>query len=130
MRTLRLTGLIVFFAAVFLTFVGSNQLISDRTLDEEGPAKEMTVGEPINAAVPTDGTAQSTAIAVNNTLETAAEATGRSGKGAKSKSRSFRSSSAESAVWRDHKGGKWVVETNWDGEKWVTKRVYYPNNEP
>lgn len=129
MRTLRLTGLIVFFAAVFLTFVGSNQLISDRTLDKEGTAKDMTVGDPINAAVPTDGTAPNTGIAVNDTLETAAEATSTAGKGTKSKSKSFRNSTAESAVWRDHKGGKWVVVTSWDGEKWVTKRVYYPNKD-
>lgn len=117
---MRLTGLVVFVAAVFLTFVGSNQLITDNTNDETTRPPEPAA----NIAVEPD---------INITPEIAPEAPAESaaapGKSAKPKPRSARRSGPEYNVWQDHKGGKWVMETKWDGSKWMTKRVYYPSNK-
>ena len=128
MRIMRVTGLVVFVAAVFLTFVGSNQLISEKSNGEAQNQMESAVVMGTNATIPGDNTAQNPG-AEDSAESGAAEAATSGKQGARSKSRSSRRNSSQFGVWENHNGGKWVVETKWDGEKWVTKRVYYPSNK-
>jgi hypothetical protein len=120
MRVIRLTGLVVFVAAVFLTFAGSNQLITDNSNDEmvrPGEAVVNTSAEP------------ATNVTGETSAETPAVSSSEAGRISKSKPRTNRKNGSDYGVWQDHKGGKWVVETRWDGEKWVSKRVYHPSNK-
>lgn len=128
MRIMRVTGLVVFVAAVFLTFVGSNQLISEKSNGEAQNQTESAVITGTDASIPSDNTTQNPG-AEDRAESDAAETAAIGKQGARSKSRSSRRNSSQFGVWENHNGGKWVVETKWDGEKWVTKRVYYPSNK-
>jgi len=127
MKILRLTGLVVFVGAVFLTFVGTNQLISHRTKDESEALKSSDPDEV------SDTTDAANAFAANADIGIVEESTDEPapglGRTPRAKLKGSRRNGSEYGVWRDYKGGKWVVETKWDGEKWATKRVYYPANK-
>ena len=120
MRVMRLTSLVVFVAAVFLTFVGSNQLITNTTKNEPARPAESAANISIEP---------NSNITADNAPEMPTESAAAPGKSAKPKRRSARRNGPEYNVWQDHNGGKWVMESKWDGEKWVTKRVYYPSNK-
>jgi len=36
----------------------------------------------------------------------------------------------ENVVGKSQESGKWFAVTTWNGAKWVTKRVWYPNKKP
>jgi hypothetical protein len=122
---MRLTGLVVFVAAVFLTFAGSNQLLTDRANDGAPQSSKSAYSSDV-ANVPSVDT--EAAAPASEALETTAEATTSPGKPFRPKPKAAKRNGSEFGVWQNHQGGKWVVETKWDGEKWVTKRVYYPAN--
>ena len=121
MKTKGLSSLFVFFAVVFFSYVGAKAQIPDKVKDAADKAKDVTVD-----------TTKKTGVVVTDALDKAADKTKDAAKATKKSSKSFGKQSVEiteQVAGEAYEGGKWLVVTTWDGTKWVSKRVMYPNKK-
>jgi Flp pilus assembly protein TadG len=121
MKTKRLSGLFVFFAIVFFSYMGANGQVPDAVKDAADKAKDVTVD-----------TTKKTGVIVTDALETAASETKDAASATKKKTKQFGKHAVEvteDVAGETYEGGKWFVVTTWDGTKWVSKRVMYPNKK-
>jgi hypothetical protein len=121
MKTKGLSSLFVFFAVVFFSYVGAHAQVPDKVKDAADKAKDVTVD-----------TTKKTGVVVTDTLDKAADKTKDAAKATKRTSKNFGKHAVnvtEDVAGEAYEGGKWFVVTTWDGTKWVSKRVMYPNKK-
>jgi len=105
----------------------TNAQVVDKTVDK---TKEVTK----EAAKVTTDAVKKTSVVVTDTLSDAADktrsATESGAKTTTTKASTFGKNTlnvTENVVGQTYEGGKYLTVTSWDGAKWVSKQVWYPN---
>lgn len=107
------------FAFVLLSYDAANAQIVDKTKDAAEKTKSVTIDTVNKTVEMTTDAADKTKDATVNTAKTAAT-------GAKTFG-NYSVSITDTVTSKSDEGGKWFVTTTWNGKKWVSKRVWYPN---
>jgi len=72
-------------------------------------------------------------VVVTDNLQTAKAASAEAPKAPASTTKTFGNNAVqvtETVTGQSVEDGKWLTVTNWDGKRWVPKRVWYPNKKP
>jgi hypothetical protein len=115
--------------ALVFVVIGSASHTNAQVVDKTKDAAEK-------AAKVTTDTAKKTSVVVTDTLGDAASktksATESAVKTTTTKAQTFGKNSVnvtESVAGQTYEGGKYLTVTSWDGAKWVSKQVWYPNSK-
>jgi hypothetical protein len=121
MKSKGLFRLALLFAFVLVSYGVANSQIVDAAKDAADKTKKVTVK-----------TVDKTADVVTDVADKTKDATVDAAKETSSGVKTFGNYTVkvtENVVAETKKDGKWLMTTTWDGAKWVSKKVWYPNKK-
>lgn len=121
MKLKGLFRLALLFTFVLVSYGVANSQIVDATKDAASKTKEVTV----DAA---KKTAEVTTDVADKTKDATVDAAKATSSGAKTFGK-YTVSVTENVAAEAKKDGRWLMTTTWDGAKWVSKKVWYPNKK-
>jgi len=121
MKLKGLMRLAMLFTFVLVSYGVASSQVVDATKDAAGKTKEVTV----DAA---KKTAEVTTDVADKTKDATVDAAKATSSGVKTFG-NYTVKVTENIVTEAKKDGKWFMTTTWDGAKWVSKKVWYPNKK-
>ena len=121
MKSKSLLRLGLLFVFVLVSYGVAHSQIVDAAKDAADKTKKVTVKVA-------DKTADVVTDAADKTKDATVDAAKETSSGVKTFG-NYTVKVTENVVGKSYEGGKWLVTTTWDGTKWVSKKVFYPNKK-
>lgn len=109
------------FSFVLVSYNAVNAQIVDAAKDAAAKTKSVTI-DTVNKTV------EMTTDTADKTKDVTVDAAKKTASGAKTFG-NYSVSITDTVTGAAYEGGKWFVTSTWDGAKWVSKRVWYPNKK-
>lgn len=124
------------FALVLFAYTSTNAQVVDKAVEKTKDAASKVKDVTQEAASKTKDAAVKTTVVVSDALDDSAsktkQGTEKAAKVGASKAQQFGGnvvSVTENVAGETYEGGKYLTVTAWDGAKWVSKQVWYPNKK-